>query len=57
MTHTYQTRKRRCQLAEFLRGAGARARGGTVEVSEDGIEQVLWMMNPDKLAAAVAVTK
>jgi RNA polymerase sigma-70 factor (TIGR02957 family) len=29
----------------------------TVDASEDGIEQVLWMMNPDKLAAAFAVTK
>ncbi|HEX8345034.1 MAG TPA: hypothetical protein VF657_09850 [Actinoplanes sp.] len=25
----------------------------TLDASEDGIEQVLWMMNPDKLAAAV----
>jgi len=29
----------------------------TIDASEDGIERVLWMMNPDKLAAAVAVTK
>jgi RNA polymerase sigma-70 factor (TIGR02957 family) len=29
----------------------------TIDASEDGIEQVLWMMNPDKLTAAVAVTK
>jgi RNA polymerase sigma-70 factor (ECF subfamily) len=29
----------------------------TVDASKDGIDQVLWMMNPDKLAAAVAVTK
>ncbi|WP_433727591.1 RNA polymerase sigma-70 factor [Actinoplanes sp. CA-051413] len=28
-----------------------------IDASEDGIEQVLWMMNPDKLTAAVAVTK
>ena len=27
-----------------------------VDASADGIEQVLWIMNPDKLAAAVAVT-
>ncbi|BCY09219.1 RNA polymerase sigma-70 factor [Actinoplanes sp. L3-i22] len=29
----------------------------TVDASADGIEQVLWMMNPAKLGAAVAVTK
>jgi RNA polymerase sigma-70 factor (ECF subfamily) len=29
----------------------------TIDASEDGIEQLLWMMNPDKLAAATAVTK
>jgi RNA polymerase sigma-70 factor (TIGR02957 family) len=29
----------------------------TVDASAEGIEQVLWMMNPEKLAAAVAVTK
>jgi RNA polymerase sigma-70 factor (ECF subfamily) len=28
----------------------------TIDASEDGIERVLWMMNPAKLAAAVAVT-
>ncbi|MEU8613400.1 RNA polymerase sigma-70 factor [Actinoplanes sp. NPDC048791] len=28
----------------------------TVDASEDGIEKVLWMMKPGKLAAAVAVT-
>ncbi len=28
----------------------------SIDASEDGIEQVLWMMNPGKLAAAVAVT-
>ncbi|WP_326557395.1 RNA polymerase sigma-70 factor [Micromonospora sp. NBC_01796] len=29
----------------------------TINVSEAGIDQVLWMMNPDKLAAVAAVTK
>lgn len=29
----------------------------TLEASEDGIEQVLWMMNPEKVAALAGVTK
>ncbi|MGW4463776.1 RNA polymerase sigma-70 factor [Micromonospora sp. NPDC004704] len=29
----------------------------TINVSEAGIDQVLWMMNPDKLAAVAAVTE
>jgi RNA polymerase sigma-70 factor (TIGR02957 family) len=29
----------------------------TIDASGDGIERLLWMMNPDKLAAASAVTK
>jgi RNA polymerase sigma-70 factor (TIGR02957 family) len=44
------------------RSAAALCRGDTllgvvtIDASENGIEQVLWMMNPDKLTAAVAVT-
>ena len=29
----------------------------TVVASEDGIEQLLWIMNPDKMTAMATVTK
>jgi RNA polymerase sigma-70 factor (TIGR02957 family) len=45
------------QAAAVLHRGGTPLGLVTVDASADGIEQVLWVMNPDKLVAAGAVTK